>query len=279
MLKYVIQWETPVSSQIATRDLGRMLFQPLYLGPTTQGDYFNPRYQGYAPLVLKVDYGDVVYNESSLFPVLFDGNGDGKYTAVMGSHYNYPTPDLNDNNVLELNEDYGLDTYPYTTYDVDGKVVYSRPVSIALDNNNAFGGSWPENIANRSEATEYWDVRESVRLYDNALDNIPDLEAMFLLSVEDHVQSDPFKSHVHQAYDGWTASGIKWFKINPSKDYILAVDPNLEEEGIFIPDLNANTAPADWEDVESYCISEYIADEVYQIAAVHQMADRVQDKY
>jgi hypothetical protein len=276
-LKYVIQWETPVSSQITNRDLGKLLFKPVERGGTGQADYFNPRYQSYGPLVLNVNYSDIAFDPESIYPVFLDGNCDGVYTTIKGSQYAHPVPDLNDDGILELDEDYGLDTLPYESYDIDGKVVYSRPVTQALVKCDIFPGTWPEKIATLEEANSYWDIRESVRLYENALENIPDLEGMFLLSVEDHVQSDPYKSHARQAFDGWHAYG-SWIKINPSKSYIIEEDPRLADGSIDIPDLTANTPPEDWEDVRSYCIPEVVLDDVYQIAAVHQMADRVQSR-
>jgi hypothetical protein len=272
-LQYVIQWETPVSSQIATRDLGRMLFQPLEKGESGRGDYFNPRYRAYDRLVIDVDYSDIAYDPDSLYPVFLDGNNDGYYTTIMGSYYRYPTPDLNDNNILERDEDWGLDTYPYDTYDRDGKIVYSRPVTYALERYNVFSGDWPERIATVAEADAYWDIRESVQLYKKALETIPWLEGMVLLSVDDHVQSDPFKSHAHQAFDGWTMYS-RWVQINPDLEYIREVDPSLADAAMFLPYTEPNTPP-DWKDLRSYCIPEAIKDEVYQIAAVHQMADRV----
>ncbi|MBU1683523.1 hypothetical protein KJ742_06305, partial [Patescibacteria group bacterium] len=272
-LKYIVQWETPVSSQIATRDLGRMLGQPLEKGVIGRAHYFNPRYIAYDPYVIKVDYSDVIYDADSLFTVFHDGNGDGIYTTINGSYYNFPVPDLNDNNIIETDEDFGLDIYPYDTFDTDGKVVYSRPVTYALRDNGAFDGDWPAIIATVEEADEYWDVRESVALYEDAIKNIPDLEGMYLLSMDDHVQSDPHKSHVHQAYDGWNDAA--WFKINPDPEYILEWDSSFAD--LDIPNLPPNTAPDSWEDADSYCIPEDIDDEIYSIAAVHQMADRVQE--
>jgi hypothetical protein len=58
-----------------------------------------------------------------------------------------------------------LDTYWYDTYDFDGKIVYSRPVIIALEKFDIFNGNWPENIATVEETIHYWNIRESVRLY------------------------------------------------------------------------------------------------------------------
>jgi hypothetical protein len=274
-LKYIVQWETPVSSQIATRDLGRMLFLPIEKGGSVQSEYFNPRYKAYGQSTIDIDYSDITYDQNSIYPIFHDGNEDGIYTTIKGSYYNYQTPDLNDNNVLELDEDYGLDTYPYSTYDTDGKVVFSRPATWALKKYNVFNGTWPSNIAMVEEANKYWDIRESVVLYEDALKNIPTLEGMYILGTRDHVQSDPHKSHAHQAFDGWTKYS-KWFKLNPDPVYITEVNSSLSEDGIFIPNVKPNTAPNDWDDLKSYCIPELIDDEIFQIAAVHQMADRVQ---
>ena len=75
-LRYIIQWETPVSSQVATRDLGRVWLQPPHPG---QGDFFNPRYLGYRKKALDVDYSDLAYDPTgTLRKVFHDGNGDGR---------------------------------------------------------------------------------------------------------------------------------------------------------------------------------------------------------
>jgi hypothetical protein len=272
-LKYVIQWETPVSSQIATRDLGRMLLQPITSGATERGDYYNPRYISYHPLILNINYSSITYDPNSIYPVFLDGNNDGKYTTINGSHYRLPTPDLNDNSKLEKNEDFGLDTYWYDSYDVDGKLVYSRPVTIALKKLNVFKDNWPDHIATVEESNKYWDVRESVRLYEKALRNNPELRVMFLLSADDHVQKDPHKSHAHQAFDGWSSRG-GWLKINPRHEYLIMVDSSLEDLPLNL--LPPNTAPKNWEDIKSYCIPETIKDEIYCIAAVHELADLTQ---
>ncbi len=271
-LKYVIQWETPISSQIATRDLGRMLLQPLEKGVIGRANYFNPYYESYGELVINVDYSKIAYDPNSIYPIFIDGNQDGVFTAEMGPFYSHPVPDINENNVIDIGEDFGLDTYPYDTFDIDGKVVYSRPVAYALEDNNVFKGNWPEGIATVDETKEYWDIRESVRLYEQALQNIPDLKGMFALSNDDHVQIDPYKSHVHQAYDGWKNNG-GWIKINPSPEYVLDVDPSLNTQ---LPDMQPNSAPADWEDLESFTMPEDVIDETYQIASVHEMADLIQ---
>jgi hypothetical protein len=279
-LRYIIQWETPVSSQVATRDLGRVWLQPPNPG---QGDFFNPRYLGYGPKVLAVDYSDLTYDPAgTLRQVFHDGNDDGEYTTIEDPVTHLQTPDLNLDGVLELNEDFPLDTYPAplssppTLGGTEGglKEVYSRAVTHALADNNIFPHPWPEDVAMPSEADAYWDIRESVRLYSQALAKIPDLEAMVLAGVRDHVQSAPTKPHIQQAFEGWNSNGA-WVQINPSPAYLIEADPSLAGRDD-LPNRVPNTPPADWGRVVSYCVPEDIAKATYQLAAVWQMADRAQ---
>jgi hypothetical protein len=290
-LRYIIQWETPVSSQVATRDLGRVWLQPPHPG---QGDFFNPRYLGYGPKVLAVDYSDLTYDpDGSLRKVFHDGNGDGQYTTIEDPVTHLQTPDLNLDGVLDMSEDFPLDTYPYS----DGvKEVYSRAVTHALADNQIMPHPWPEGIAMPSEADAYWDIRESVWLYDDALANIPDLEAMVLCGVRDHVQSAPTKPHIQQAFEGWLSAfpppplqglgegeggwggegeGSPWVQINPSPAYLIEADPSLAGRDD-LPNRVPNTPPADWGRVDFYCVPEDIPKATYQLAAVWQMADRAQ---
>lgn len=267
-LRYLIQWETPVSSQVATRDFGRVWLKP----SPQQGEYFNPRYSGYHPLVFPVNYSDLAYDPSLPFYQIFhDGNGDGLYNTTKMTGRDHQTPDHNQDGILGLDEDFPLDSYPSTT-----KNVYSRPVTHALANNNIFSGSWPDDIANPAEADAFWNIREAVWLYDDASRNIPDVEGMILAGVRDHVQSAPDKPHIRQAFEGWFNNGA-WVQINPSSDYIIEADPTLSDRND-LPDNVPNTQPADWSDVSDYAIPEDIDAATYQLAAVWQMADRVQNK-
>jgi hypothetical protein len=301
-LRYIIQWETPVSSQVATRDLGRVWLQPPHPG---QGDFFNPRYLGYGLKVLLVDYSDLTYDpDGSLRKVFHDGNGDGVYTTIEDPVTHLQTPDLNLDGVLDMSEDFPLDTYPAppspppTLGGVKGglKEVYSRAVTHALADNQIMPHPWPEGIAMPSEADVYWDIREAVWLYDDAVANIPDLEAMVLAGVRDHVQSAPTKPHIRQAFEGWLSAlpppplpklgegeggwgeggeGSSWVQINPSPAYLIEADPSLAGRDD-LPNRVPNTPPADWGRVHSYCVPEDIPKATYQLAAVWQMADRAQ---
>ncbi len=269
-LRYIIQWETPVSSQVATRDFGRVWMKP----SSQQGDFINPRYGGYGPLVLASDYGDLAYDPGDPYYPLFhdgNGNGDGVYTTIEDPVTHLPTPDLDLNGVLDLTEDFPLDTYPHANGVLQ---VYSRAVSHALAAQDVFGGAWPANVANPAQADTYWDIRESVRMYDEALANLPNLEAMVLAGVRDHVQSLPDKPHIRQAFEGWHGNGA-WVQINPSPAYVVAADPSLAGRDD-LPHRVPNRAPEDWGRVDTYCAPKDIYKATYQLAAVWQMADRAQ---
>ena len=266
-LRYIVQWESPVSSQIATVDLGRVRMQ---CPPGKRGgdNLVNPRYTAYGPYTLEVDYSDLAYNPSDpTFPLFHDGNGDGVYTTVEDPATGCRTPDLDLDGVLERDEDFPLGAYE------DGvKHVYSRPATHALAEWDVFGGSWPADIATPEEADAYWDLREAVLLYDEALANIPHLEGMVLTSVQDHVQSAPDKPHIRQAFEGWNRAGA-WVQINPDPAYLAEADPRLAGR-TDLPANSPNTPPPDWTDVAAYAIPEDVRDATYQLAAVWQMADR-----
>jgi hypothetical protein len=265
-LRYLIQWESPVSSQIATVDAGGVNLD-CPAGRRERLNAVNPRYGGYGPLTLDIDYTGLLYRPTDpLHPVFWDGNGDGRYTTVTDPATGCGTPDLDGDGALGLNEDFPLGAYS------DGvKRVYSRPATEALASQGTFGGSWPADVATVAEANAYWDLREAVRLYDDALTNIPDLEGMILASVVDHVQTAPDHPHIRQAFDGWNGNGA-WVKINPARSYAVAVDPSLGSR-TDLPDNAANTSPTDWTDAGSYAYPDGL-EEIYYAAAVHEMADR-----
>jgi len=219
-LRYLIQWESPVSSQIATRDLGRPLLDPN--GPD-QGEYSNPRYLGYGVAELSVDFRDLRHDPTgALYRIFHDGNGDGRYTTIARPGDGAPTPDLDLDGVLDLEEDFPLDVYP----SADGTVFYSRPVTRELHTRNVFADAWPDEIATPQRAARFWDLREAVRLLPSALAKMPHLEGMVLASVRDHVQARLDKPNIRQAFDTWRSNG-EWVQINPDPDYLIAVDDRL----------------------------------------------------
>ncbi len=277
-LRYIVQWESPVSSQMVTVDLGGVRLD-CPQGKRERLDVVNPRYHGYSFPEVDVDHSQIAYNPADArHPIFLDGNGDGRYTTIVDSRTGCRTPDLNGDGVLGLDED-----WPLNGHLVEGKTYYSRPATQALADHNVFT-TWPANVATPGEAAAYWDVREAVRLYDDALAAISDLEAMVLASYRDHVQSAVDHPHIRQAFEGWCAAMScrdgreatalrPYIKLNPSLTYLAQADPALQPR-TDIPDLPANIPPANWNAPASYTVPEDVPPDTLQIAAIWQMADR-----
>ncbi len=269
-LRYIVQWESPVSSQIATVDLGGIYLDCPPGRRPMRMDVTNPRYRAYGSPVLDVDYSQLAYDPGDpRHPIFLDGDGDGRYTTVRLAN-GCRTPDTDGNRTLDMDEDWPLRGF------TDGvRWVYSRAATQAMADLDLFGGSWPAEIATVAQANAFWDLREAVRLYGDALTNIPDLEGMVLASPVDHVQAAVDHPHIRQAFEGWDAAGA-WVQINPSPDYLVEVDSRLAGR-TDLPDNGPNTPPGDWSDPSGYTVPEDVPPVVLQMAAVYQMADRVQD--
>jgi hypothetical protein len=265
-LRYVIQWESPVSSQVATVELG-----PVQLCPTQTLQVVNPRYSvpvGYGPLSLTVDYAQLAYDPTdSDQPLFWDGTGDGEYT-LTDTVDGCPTPDLDGDGVLSTGEDFPIDAFLH-----DGRSFYSRRATQAMADQNVFSPTWPLSIATPAQTRDFWDLREAVRLYPTATQRLPGLEAMVLSSREDHKQIAPDRPHVHQAFDGWLSAGA-WVQVNPSPSYVTEIAPSLTSNP-HLPDNAPNTAPDDWA-ADDYVYPNDLGD-VYWAAAAHQMTDRVHE--
>ena len=266
-LRYIVQWESPVSSQIATVDLGGVMLN-CPGGHRERLNAVNPRYRAYGPLTVDVDYSQIAYDPGNPFhPVFLDGNGDGTYTTIVDPSTGCRTPDLDLDGALETDEDFPLS--PYT----DGvKFFYSRPATQALADRHVFSGTWPARIATTAQANAFWNLREAVRLYPSAEANVPGLDGMVLATVIDHVQAAPDKPHIRQAFEGWDGVGA-WVQINPDPSYLVEADPSLSSR-TDLPHNAPNTPPADWSDAAAYAVPEDVSNAVLQSAAVHQMADR-----
>ena len=272
-LRYIVQWETPASSQVANRDFGRVWVKEG--GP--KNDYFNLRYAGYGDLEFASDYSDLTYDPAQEYhPIFHDGDGDGVYTTTP-DYYGTPVqgPDVDSDGIISLDEDFPLDGYQGGD---DGEVwFFSRPVTHAMRDQNIFAGSsWPDDIATPEQADAYWDIREAVYMYDQAVANIPDLEAMVLAGVVDHVQTNTEKPHIRQAFEGWLDNAVSWVQLNPSPEYIVEAYPGYRRRDD-LPDNMANKAPRDWTDAAAYAFSEEIETPAYQLGAVYQMMDRAQN--
>ncbi len=267
-LRYVIQWESPVSSQITLSDLGPAALDCSSPAQRVGLRAVNPHYRGFGPLELDVDYATLSFDpSSSTHPVFFDGNGDGRYTTAASTTSGCRTPDVDGNGRIDLFED-----FPLSTHSVGGRQYYSRPVTRALRDRGVFGRTWPPTVATVEEADAYWDLREAVRLYRSAEAGVPGLSAMVLASLEDHVQTAPDHPHIRQAFEGWVGANA-WVRLNPGLAYLAAADRSLAAR-TDLPELPPGAAPESWSDAASYCMPEDVTTDALQAAAVWEMADR-----
>jgi hypothetical protein len=156
-----------------------------------------------------------------------------------------------------------------------GKSYYSRGLTKALEDNNAFGdNSWPDYLATFEDTQEYWPYRTTVNKYPLLRTSAPDLKVMLVFADEDHVQAAPDKPHIHQAYDGFGKTAELWIRLNPDLAYVQEIQPNAVLTDY--PDTDAYDAPDEWTDVRSWG---FPLDQVYRefvwIASVTEMMDRV----
>ena len=267
-LRWIVQWESPVSSQAAVCDNSKVALIDCPQGVSGWVGDINPRYLSYGPLELTIDFSDLAVDGSNGdLHVLHDGNGDGEYTTVPDPMTGCRTPDLDLDGELELDED-----YPLTTYPSGDRRVYSRTVTRALDDSGLLSGGWPSGVLDLQEAESYWNLREAVRHYAGAVDAIPALEGMVLVSVVDHVQGDPDRFHIRQAFEGWHGTGA-WVRLNTAPRYVLEVEPSLTDP---LPNTAPNRPPLDWSS-PFYTYPETVPTSILTAAAIFEMADRARE--
>lgn len=277
-VRYFIQWESPVCSQVAVGDVAPVRL--LCSGNQTQSlaaatPWYNAA--GNTLTELGVDYSRVRYDAANFNqPLFLDGNGDGRYTTVPDpARAGCQTPDLNGDGQLATLEDYPLKTYRAA----GNRFAYSRQATQAFARHNVFntngGPTWPANILTVAEANAYWDLREASQLYERAFNAMPQLEGMFLASLTDHVQTTlNDKAHAQLTFNNLNTRG-KWVKINPARNYVVALDPSLSSRSD-LPDNLPNGAP-NWSNPASYCFPDDV-DNTVQAAAVQEMADRARQR-
>ena len=268
-VRWILQWESPVSSQAAVGDnRGPRVDCSGGGGGLGDGQFgVNPRYLAYGALTLDIDYSDVRFRPAEPdYPLFLDGDGDLVYTTVdVPGEPGCVTNDLDLDGTLELDEDYPLSSYPQAL----GVEVYSRPLTDYLGSHpGVFGGPWPALIATAAAATLYWNEREAVRLYEQARAAMPQLFGLVIASTVDHVQTDPGYFHIRQAFEGWRRGGA-WVQINASPSYVHALSPSATG----LPENSPNLPPASWSD-PTFTMPESVSSATSQAAAMHQLADR-----
>ena len=264
---YLVNWESPTSSQIILSELGGRDCDSARDGNGNgffNDDRVNPHYLAYGDTSCAVDYSRLRYDSS--FPpdsaVFLDGNGNNSLDLI---HTPCTWEDVNNNGVIDYGEDFRLSRFHYPGM---SKWFYSREATYALD---SILTSWPSIIATPVEADTFWWWREAVMHFDNAALKVPGIKVMLIFSEDDHVQATLDKAHIHQAYAGWRRNGI-WVRLNPDEAYTRDIHPPIPPGG---PDNPANTAPTNWNLVNSWAVPEIYNSLAFAAAGVAEMCDRV----
>jgi hypothetical protein len=150
------------------------------------------------------------------------------------------------------------------------KRAYSDELLLAVQQNGLAAADWPEDLATPEEAARWWgDNRETVNSY-SRLKNL-NFKVMLVFGAVDHVQTEPDKPHIHQAYDGFNQTAGLWIRLNPDQSYVVLLNKNLATD---YQDRAANTEPTDWLKVGQGAYSSKIGNTLVPLAAVMEMADR-----
>lgn len=198
---------------------------------------------------ITLPYTTIAWDAQSELPY-FDVNGDGRARK--------------DDDVLFGNQIPGM----------FGKKIYSSELLESLRLNELFtAATWPTDLATPEEAALWWQGRESLSLFDDVAQKMPDLKVMLIFAKKDHVQPQADKPHIRQAYAGLTGGGL-WVRLNPDTSYVAHFDEPLAEDYF---EHSAGTGPTSWQDdAVSWAHPDgFGAIRVVPFAALTEMADRV----
>ncbi|MFH0881311.1 MAG: hypothetical protein V2A34_16490, partial [Lentisphaerota bacterium] len=178
---------------------------------------------------------------------------------------------------FDLNTNYIADPFDYILpeegSEMFGKRFYSRGVLHALTNNGALAATnWPAGLATPEEADEIWSYRNTPAAYETLITNAPQLRAMLLCAVDDHMQPALDKPHVHHNFNGFHNTAGLWTRLNPDRHYAAWINTNA----LGAPDNPANFEPLNWMNIRAWSYSNdlLIANEAIRAGAA-EMADRV----
>ena len=249
-LAWYVGFENPTCSQCVmpdagpgTNDVGQLPLDYELI------HYANPEYSGPQLERLDIDYTAIAYDEFILIPdhgmLYLERGGLPRFdvTAYPGGGF---TADLDHDGQIGIGEDWG-----FGFWRVDDMRFYSLGVIEAVWDNAVFTlGSEPAWLPTVAEADAFWELRDATLHYGEVAAKLPDLKVIVLGTVVDHVQGAPDKPHLWQAFHGWHDNGV-WVKLNPSREAFIDYDPALSGHP-GLPDVPANTEPADWTDPQNY---------------------------
>lgn len=271
-LTWYVGWENPTCSQTVMPDVGP---GSCIIGPSggVKPDFVNPQYTAWGPVTLDIDLGNLAYDPFPLDAqreVLYLERGGMLYfdTVTIGEAF---SSDVNGDGEIGPGEDWGFGYWEYA-----GKHYYSLPVIEAIWDSVLFTpGSEPPWLPTKNEAEAFWLVRDATYHYAALAGHLPALKAILVASVRDHVQTEPGHPHIRQGFHGFSSNGL-WVKLNPSPASLVELAPSLSGR-TDLPDLAANTEPADWADPANY-IPEDVLPQLVDVsaAAVRELAELVQ---
>ena len=252
LVDWYVGWENPAGVQFVTVDLGSR-------------EQSNPAYvPGSCRLTPEGALCDVDYTQLRWDPTARPrGRGPQR---TQGALYH----DFNDNSRYDPS-DYALGAYT-GTFSGEEKRVYSTAALEAAAERRLLD-PWPEDVATLEEAREFWAIRDMSRYYDEAVEKLPELRAIVIGSVEDHVQGTPDYPHIVLQYRGWQEAGIGWVRLNPDAAYVEAVASSNRARSAV--DNNANAA-VNYANIPQLLEPEDIPDPRVRLAAVLELSDRTQ---
>jgi hypothetical protein len=247
---WYVGWENPAGVQFVTVDLGLR-------------ERSNPAYvPGSCRLAPEGAQCDVDYTQLRWDPAARPrGRGPQR---TQGTLYH----DLNGNGRYDPG-DYALGAYT-GSFAGREKRVYS-PSALKAAVARGLLDPWPEDVATLEEAREFWAIRDMSRYYDDAIEKLPELRAIVIGSVEDHVQGTPDYPHIVLHYQGWQEAGVEWVRLNPDAAYVRAVLGRTVQA----VDNDANM-PVNYENIAERLEPEGIPDPLLQLAVVLELSDRTQ---
>ncbi len=219
-VKYIVFYESPPTSFLATTDLGRVGDDP---DPETDGDgdglpwndYRNRQYVegSCTETACTIDFSNLRYDSTVGF--YLDNNGDGIPT-YQGNLPN-PSTDIDGDGVLEADED-----FIFTPWRVvlggELRKVYSRLVIEAAAERGLLE-RLPPQVMNVEETEDFWSWRELGPHYDDLAEKASWLRIMQLGFLKEHMCPSPDYPNIVVNYNGFKSRGF-WVRLNPDKCYL-----------------------------------------------------------
>ncbi len=286
-VRYFAGEEDPTSDQLITLDLGWLKYEcDTTLIDNTGSDADNVKYISYGNPHCLLDYSTLAYDslyamgyEDGALPfqpvtyqagiLFFDNNGDHKVDTTSDGTYC-----IDGNEKLDAGDDYPFFAIPTFTNGTGIQIHYSMPLLEQATARNILNPSqWPKHIATLSETSAFWSIRDATLHFSNLSTQAPNVHALLIFYIRDHVQTQSDKPHIQQAYDDFRSQGI-WTRLNPDTVYLQYILQTTLPSGTPDNDANIPVTPGTIANYsEPFGMLSYPLNSV-EAAAVCEMADR-----